>query len=131
MVFGLRVSYHPAQTARHDSYQSPLVCPCAACFDSEEHRLAREACGNPAKQSTITAGSDSSVPNPPPPVRKRAETAGWQWFGFPLDRKQTAESTASTRPLRTAAPTRRKTSAAILPVTCQQSGIGREAQAVY
>ncbi|KAG8160277.1 hypothetical protein KVR01_009813 [Diaporthe batatas] len=101
MVFGIRASYHPAQTARHDSYQSPLVCPCAACFDGAERRQTREACENPAKQLTIPTGSGSSVPKPPP-VWKRAETSGWQKFGLPLGRRRTAESTASTRPLQAA-----------------------------
>jgi len=101
MVLGFRASYHPAQSARHDSYQSPLVCPCAACFDKEEHRQTREACENPAKEININPGG-GSVPKPPP-VWKRTQSTRWQKFGFPLGRRQTAESTASTRPLRTAA----------------------------
>lgn len=100
MVLGIRASYHPAQSARHDSYQSPLVCPCAACFDKEEHRQTREACDHPAKEIRIPAGG--SVPKPAP-VWKRKETTGWQKLGLPLGRRRTAESTASTQPLRAAA----------------------------
>lgn len=101
MVLGIRASYHPAQSASHDSYQSPLVCPCAACFDKEEHRQTREACDHPAKEISIPSAG-GSVPKPPPDW-KRKESAGWQKFGLPLGRRRTAESTASTRPLRTAA----------------------------
>lgn len=101
MVLGLRASYHPAQSARHDSYQSSLVCPCAACFDNEEHRQMREACDSPAKELKISSGGDA-VPKPSP-VWKRKESAGWPKFGLPLGRRRTEESTASTRPLRTAA----------------------------
>lgn len=101
MVLGFRASYHPSQSARHDSYQSPLVCPCSACFDKEEHRQIREACDHPAKEIILPSGG-GSVPKPAP-VWKRADSAGWQKFGLPLGRRRTAESTASIRPLRTAA----------------------------
>lgn len=101
MVLGLRASYHPAQSARHDSYQSPLVCPCAACFDKEEHKQMQEACDSPAKELKISSGGDSL--SKPSPVWKRKESAGWPKFGLPLGRRRTEESTASTRPLRTAA----------------------------
>jgi hypothetical protein len=96
MVLGLRASYHPAQSARHESYQSPLVCPCAACFDGEERRQTREACENPAKE---VGGAVAKAPA----VLKRAESSRWQKFGIPLGRRQSATSTASARPLRAVA----------------------------
>ncbi|KAJ0125186.1 hypothetical protein N8I77_006166 [Diaporthe amygdali] len=100
MVLGIRASYHPAQSASHSSYQSPLVCPCAACFDKEEHSQIREACDSPAAEMKITCGRPTSNPSP---VWKRTESAVRQKFGFPLGRRRSAESTASARPLRTAA----------------------------
>lgn len=60
----------------------------------------RETCENPAKEMRITTGGNS-VPEPSA-VSKRTESSRWQKFGIPLGRRQTAESTASTRPLRTA-----------------------------
>lgn len=60
----------------------------------------REACDNPAKEMNINSGGGAAPKSSP--VRKRKESAGWQKFGLPLGRRRTDESTASTRPLRTA-----------------------------
>ncbi|KAL1877025.1 hypothetical protein Daus18300_002634 [Diaporthe australafricana] len=100
MVLGFRASYHPAQSASKSSYQSPLVCPCAACFDRQEHRQLREACESPAKEVKSDCGH--SVPGPSP-GSKRTGAAVWQRFGISLGRRRSAESMASARPLRTAA----------------------------
>lgn len=54
MVFGIRVSYHDSQVAGSESYrQRPPVCPCAACFDREEHEASRAACQSPARELRI------------------------------------------------------------------------------
>ncbi|KAI3397075.1 hypothetical protein diail_11311 [Diaporthe ilicicola] len=100
MVFGLRASYHPAQSASKTSYQSPLVCPCVTCFDKEGHRQLRDACDSPAKELKISCcrPAPSSLP-----ISKRTEGALRQKFGFSLGRRRSAESVASARPLRTAA----------------------------